>query len=178
MPFIHWPRYMAAMNYAPNMRPPACLRYIVWCSAACVSDKYFFLHDHFYQRARKYTEIDEMKGMGENMISVAHCQAWLLIGTYEFRMMYFPRAWMNIGRAARMALMTGLHRQDGLGLDVKQCIPPAKDWVEREERRRTFWMAFCCDRYASIGTGWPVMVDERDVRAAVSSVVVLDTDCG
>jgi hypothetical protein len=56
-----------------------------------------------------------------------------------------------------------LHRLDGEGLDVKQCLPPPRDWTEREERRRTFWMAFCNDRYASIGTGWPTMLDERDI---------------
>ena len=57
----------------------------------------------------------------------------------------------------------GLHRLDGAGLDVKQCLPPARDWTEREERRRTFWMAFCEDRYASIGTGWPMTIDEKDI---------------
>jgi hypothetical protein len=33
-----------------------------------------------------------------------------------------------------------------------------------EERRRTFWMAFCMDRYAGVGTGWPLIVDEKDVH--------------
>lgn len=57
----------------------------------------------------------------------------------------------------------GLHRLDGAGLDVKMCLPPPRDWTEREERRRTFWMAFCEDRYASIGTGWPMTIDEKDI---------------
>lgn len=57
----------------------------------------------------------------------------------------------------------GLHRLDGAGLDVKQCLPPPRDWTEREERRRTFWMAFCLDRFASIGTGWPMTIDEKDI---------------
>ena len=57
----------------------------------------------------------------------------------------------------------GLHRLDGAGLDVKECLPPPRDWTEKEERRRTFWMAFCEDRYASIGTGWPMTIDEADI---------------
>lgn len=57
----------------------------------------------------------------------------------------------------------GLHRLDGTGLDVKKCLPAPRDWTEREERRRTFWMAFCEDRYASIGTGWPMTIEERDI---------------
>jgi Fungal specific transcription factor domain len=61
----------------------------------------------------------------------------------------------------------GLHRLDGAGLDVKQCLPPPRDWTEREERRRTFWMSFCEDRYASIGTGWPMTIDEKDILTSL-----------
>ncbi|CAG7957386.1 unnamed protein product [Penicillium salamii] len=163
MPIIHRPRYYAALDLAPNMRPPVCLRYIMWCQAASVSDKYFFLHDHFYHRARKYAERDEMKGFGENIVSLAYCQTWVLIGTYEFRMIYFPRAWLSVGKAARLALMLGLNRLDGAGLDAKQSILPPRDWTEREERRRVFWGTFATDRYASVGTGWPVLIDEFDI---------------
>ena len=56
-----------------------------------------------------------------------------------------------------------LHKLDGAGLDVKQTLPNPRDWTEREERRRTFWMSFCQNRYASIGTGWPLAIDERDI---------------
>jgi hypothetical protein len=58
-----------------------------------------------------------------------------------------------------------LHKMDGSGLEVKQCLPPPRDWTEREERRRTFWLAFCEDRYASIGTGWPMTIDEMDITS-------------
>lgn len=162
-PVIHRPRFYAAMNLAPFMRPPVCLRYAMWALAASVSDKYEALQQHFYQRARKYAQIDEMRGHGESTITLGHCQAWALICTYEFKQMYFPRAWMSAGRAVRLSQMMMLHRLDGTGLDVKQVLPPAKDWTEREERRRTFWGCFCIDRYASIGTGWPMTIDEADV---------------
>ncbi|KAJ5482656.1 hypothetical protein N7539_006102 [Penicillium diatomitis] len=168
-PFIHRPRYYASLNLAPHMRPPICLRYMMWCHAASVTDKYFNLHHHFYQRARKYAEMDEMKGFGENVISLAHCQMWILAGSYEFRMIYFPRAWLSVGKATRLALMLGLNRLDGTGLDVKQSIIPPKDWTEREERRRTFWMAFCVDRYSSVGTGWPMVIDEDDIMTNLPS---------
>lgn len=161
---IHRPRFFAAMDLAPQMRPPVCLRYIMWAAAASITPKYNFLEEHFYARARKYIHKDEMTGHGESMVSIAHCQAWTIIGLYEFKQMYFPRAWMSVGRAARMAAMMRLHRLDGVGLDVKHCVPPPRDWVETEERRRTFWACFNQDRHASIGTGWPMTIDERDVR--------------
>ncbi|KAL3961699.1 hypothetical protein ACCO45_003222 [Purpureocillium lilacinum] len=157
------------MNLAPNQRPPVCLRYAMWTMACSITDKYSDLKDLFYQRARKYVEADYVKGYGEHMISVAHCQTHILLACYEMKMMYFPRAWINTGSAVRLAQMIGLHRLDGQGLDVKQCLPPPKDWTEREERRRTFWMAFCEDRYASIGTGWPMTIDERDIMTKLPS---------
>ncbi|KAH6678397.1 fungal-specific transcription factor domain-containing protein [Halenospora varia] len=163
LPMIHKYRYLAAMNLAPTQRPPVALRYAMWCNAASVVDKFMDLKDHFYQRARKYVEMDYLKGHGEHMISVAHAQTHVLLATYEFKMMYFPRAWMSTGSAIRLCQMMSLHRLDEAGLDVKQCLPPPRDWTEREERRRTFWMAFCEDRYASIGTGWPMTIDEKDI---------------
>ena len=169
VPMIHRARYYAAMNLAPHMRPPVCLRYAMWANAAAVTEKFEALQEHFYARARKYIQQDEMKGHGESMITVAHCQTWVLLGSYEFKLMYFPRAWMSAGRGSRMAQMMGLHRLDGAGLDVKQCLPPPKDWTEREERRRTFWMAFCVDRYSSIGTGWPMTIEEKDILTSLPS---------
>jgi len=160
---IHRPRFLAAMDLAPHMRPPVALRYAMWTQVCSITPRYYSLQEHFYARARKYAESDEMKGHGENMITLAHAQAWSLIAAFEFKMMFFPRAWMSCGRATRLCQMMGLHRLDGVGLDVKQCLPPPRDWTEREERRRTFWMAFCQDRYASIGTGWPMTIDEQDV---------------
>ena len=151
------------MDLPPNMRPPVCLRYAIWTHVSSITPKYSALANHFYVRARKYVEQDEMTGCGESMVTVAHCQCWSLIATYEFKMMYFPRAWMSVGRAARLSQMMSLHRQDGAKLDVKQALPLPRDWTESEERRRTFWHAFCQDRYASIGTGWPMTIDESDV---------------
>lgn len=150
---------------APNQRPPVCLRYAIWTLACSVADKFADMRDLFYQRARKYVEADYVKGFGEHLISVAHAQTHVLLAEYEFKMMYFPRAWMSTGAAVRLCQMMGLHRLDGAGLDVKQCIPAPRDWTEREERRRTFWMAFTEDRYASIGTGWPMTIDEKDVMS-------------
>ncbi|KAI4250786.1 MAG: hypothetical protein L6R42_008631, partial [Xanthoria sp. 1 TBL-2021] len=165
MPMLHPYRYRASMGLAPHMRPPVSLRYAIWCLASKLSDRLFNHQEVFYRRARKYAEIDEMKGLGEAFVTVAHCQTWVLICTYEFQMMYFPRAWSSVGRAVRLAMMMGLNRVDGMGLDVKQVLPPPRDWTEGEERRRTFWMAYCVDRYASMGTGWPMAMDERDVKS-------------
>lgn len=125
VPMIHKYRYLAAMNLyvishdtirplltkadidgsAPNQRPPVCLRYAMWTQACSVTDKYADLKDLFYQRARKYVELDYVKGYGEHMISISHAQTHVLLAAYEFKMMYFPRAWMSTGSAIRLCQM-------------------------------------------------------------------------
>lgn len=173
IPIFHRPRYLMAMaNTMPKLRPAVHLQYAVWALAASISDKYETMADHYYKKARYYLEREEMSGTGgENMMSLHTPQTWFLIASYEFKNMYFPRAWMSTGRAARFALMLGLNRVDGMGLDVKQCLTPPKDWIDREERRRTFWMCFCEDRYASIGTGWPMSLDEADVSTQTAALI-------
>lgn len=90
---------------APSQRPPVALRYAIWTLACSITDKYKDLKDLFYQRARKYVEADAIKGYGEHSITIAHCQTHVLLASYEFKMMYFPRAWMNTGAAVRLGQM-------------------------------------------------------------------------
>jgi hypothetical protein len=155
---IHRSRFTANVHLAPR-----CLRYILWTLSASITDKYETLQDDFYQRARKYAQLDEMEGTGESTTTIAHCQTWILIATYEFKQMYFPRAWLSAGRAVRLAQMMQLHKLDGT--QGEPFAPPPEGWAELEEQRRTFWMAFCLDRYTSILAGWPMTIDEHDVRA-------------
>jgi hypothetical protein len=163
IPIIHRLRYYMTMNHAPHLRPAICMRYAMWASAALVMDTFKAFAEPFYIRARKYLEQDEMRGRGEGMALLAHCQTWVLVATYEYQNMLFPRAWMSVGRACRLATMMSLNRVDGAGPEIRQTLPPARDWTELEERRRTFWACFGADRLASVGTGWPMAFDERDI---------------
>jgi len=79
IPMVHKYRYLAAMNLSPSMRPPVALRYAMWSYACSASDKYTSFTEMFYQRARKYAESDEMRGYGEQMFTVGHVQAWVII---------------------------------------------------------------------------------------------------
>ena len=47
------------------------------------------------------------KGYGEHFITVAHAQAWSIIGTYESRALMFTRAAMSCSRAVRLVQMMG-----------------------------------------------------------------------
>lgn len=110
---IHKYRYFMQMALAPNARPPACLRYAMWSMAATVSDKYKHLAEIFYERARRYAEMVEMKGHGEHFATIAVAQTWILIGMFEAKMAIFTRAWMTSGKSVRLVYMLGLQRVDG-----------------------------------------------------------------
>jgi hypothetical protein len=71
---------------------------------------------------------------------------------------------MTIGRMVRLVQMLGLQRLDCPVEPLRQVMPPPKDWTELEERRRTFWVAFHGDRWSSSGTGWAMIIQEKDVR--------------
>lgn len=75
----------------------------------------------------------------------------------------FSQSWMSVGRAVRLVQMLGLYALDVERGDAKQVLPPAQDWTELEERRRTFWTAFYGDRWASVLTGWPTTINENEV---------------
>ena len=163
MPMMHRLRYYASLDRAPHMRPPVSLRYAMWAMAASLSEKYASLESILYERARKYIQEAEMKGHGETFVSVYYVQAWSLIATYEASKTLFSRAWLSVGRAVRLAQMLGLHRLDGDDVGSKNILQPPIDWIEREERRRTFWAVFYNDRWASSGTGWPMIIIESDI---------------
>jgi len=147
-----------------RLRPPVCLSYSLWTLAASVSENYSAVTEQFYLRARKYMEADEIQGRGQGVVTLAHAQATAYVATFEMNKLYFPRAWLNVGRAVRLCHMMNLHRlDDRTELEVKETLSSPMNWLELEERRRVFWAVFVQDRYQSISSGWPMIIDERDV---------------
>ncbi|KAL1867749.1 hypothetical protein VTK73DRAFT_4011 [Phialemonium thermophilum] len=172
IPIIHKARYLKAFYSPPHMRPPMCLQYAIWTMATAGHEKYAAYQDVFYRRTRRYLEEDELKGYGEQFMSISHVQAWALTATIEARCMYFTRAGMSSARCVRLIHMMGLHRLDDQSETERPMlptIPPAQSWVEQEERRRCLWGAFCIDSHASISTGWPNLVDIDEVTTRLPS---------
>lgn len=80
---------------------------------------------------------------------------------------------MSVGRTCRLAQMLGLYRLDDENPhEQKNLLSPPQDWIELEERRRTFWAAFYHDRWASSGTGWPMTIDDDDVSGLGGVIII------
>ncbi|PVH78426.1 hypothetical protein DL98DRAFT_462441 [Cadophora sp. DSE1049] len=164
LPMIHKYRFYASMEKGPQARPPVCLRYAIWATAASFSEKYRSSEDLLYRRARQYIEVAEMKSQGEQFVTLYHAQTWCLISMYEVTKAYFLRSWMSVGRAICVVQQLGLSNLDMEDTRLKYLSLPAIDWIELEERRRTFWSTFYGDRWASTLTGWPMILDENKIN--------------
>ncbi|KAI5460322.1 fungal-specific transcription factor domain-containing protein [Mariannaea sp. PMI_226] len=163
-PMIHPSRYLASLYLPPHMQPPMCLQYAIMAMGATLSPSHSQLAQVFYRRARYYFEADELKGEGEYFVTLAHAQCCVLLCQFEVKNMWFSRASMNTSKAVRLAQILGLDHLDGTG-GRGPTLPPPKDWCEQEERRRTMWSIFCCDRHTSSTTGWPSLMDVRRINS-------------
>ncbi|KAI6758556.1 hypothetical protein HG530_010796 [Fusarium avenaceum] len=166
---IHGERYIASLYRPAHMQPPMCLQYSILAAGASASPAYKHMAETFYVRARQYIQADEMKSDADQ-ISLAHCQAWVLISHFEAQHLWFSRASMSIARAIRLAQILGLHRLDGKNA-AGLTLPLALDFTEEEERRQTFWVVFTTDRITSSTGGWPTMMDWRSIQTRLPTSI-------
>ncbi|KAH6700573.1 hypothetical protein BKA61DRAFT_620792 [Leptodontidium sp. MPI-SDFR-AT-0119] len=186
-PMLHRSRYTAAVHLPYPVRPPMCLQYIVMALGAAATETYRQLATPFYRRARAYAESDEMavsyartprnlklrlkiKEQGEQFTTVAHAQCWILMANFEAQQTLFSRASTSLCRSLRIAQMLELHRidqNDQSDQTLSSILAPPKEWSELEERRRTWWVIFCSDRFVSGTTGWPALINARDITTVL-----------
>jgi hypothetical protein len=72
----------------------------------------------------------------------------------------------------RLVQMLGLYRLDIGSGEFKQILPPARDWIELEERRRTFWAAYYGDRWASSGKSSHSRVSNRSTQDLQRAILI------
>lgn len=97
---------------------------------------------------------------------MAHAQCWLLIAYFETQMGMFSRAFVSLGRSIRVAQMLHLHQIDGGergSFMMPHALPPPRDWIELEERRRTWWVIYVADRLVFATSGLPAAIDDQQV---------------
>ncbi|KAK9471552.1 uncharacterized protein V1510DRAFT_419595 [Dipodascopsis tothii] len=160
---LHERRYRYRCTLPPQVQPPIYLRYAMWTISSSLVPEFESLVSAFYLRTRKYLEDVTLEYGGEKSQTVEYVQAYVLLAAYEYKAMYFVRAWQSVGIGARMAQLMHLNRLDIPDPTIKQCAQLPDSDVEREEQRRTFWSLVAVDRIASVGTGWPLSIDEEDI---------------
>lgn len=103
----------------------------------------------------------ELSDDGTEAVEVEQAQAWIILALYEFMRTYFRQGWMSAGRSFRLVQLMGLHAIDGAENTLgRPRVDLQADWIETEKRRRTFWMAYCLDRFVSFRHERPFTFNE------------------
>ncbi|KAJ3544625.1 hypothetical protein NM208_g2950 [Fusarium decemcellulare] len=169
-PMIHRAHYVSSLQLDIELQPPQCLQYMIMATGASISPGDAPLTTPLYERARALAEADEMKDQRYHPLTVAHVQCWILMSNFEARKAEFSRASLSLGRSIRMAQMLNLHQLDRASQGPSlfpNTLPSPQDWVELEERRRTWWVAYVADHLVFATSGLPAIVDDADVHTAL-----------
>jgi hypothetical protein len=165
---LHQGRYF---SWSQRFNKPAshiCLQFAMWALAAASSAHLQHMRASLYTRARSAIEALDQDVETNSAACLQTAQAWLLLTHYEFRYLSYRRAWLTAGRAFRIIQLAKLHEIDRLN-DVTVNMAHPEAWAEAEEKRRTYWLAYCLDRYLNISDEWPLSLHEEAVSSSTIS---------
>ncbi|KAB5533357.1 fungal-specific transcription factor domain-containing protein [Coniochaeta sp. 2T2.1] len=106
---------------------------------------------------------------GMDALAVENLQALIMVAFTDIGNGDASRAWSLVGSLTRtveyLQLTVEPVRHDTQPLlKPMVSLPPARSWVEEEERRRVFWNIFNLDRFCSVATGWNTSLTADDVH--------------
>ncbi|KAJ5554984.1 transcriptional regulator family: Fungal Specific TF [Penicillium sp. DV-2018c] len=160
VPMLHQGRYFAWSQRPDKPSSHTCLQLAMWLLAASSSAHLQHMRESLYTRMRHGFEALDHEISDVSAASLQTAQAWILLTHYELRYMSYRRAWLTAGRAFRIIQLAKLHeidRQDDIGVNMVH--PEA--WTEAEEKRRTYWLAYCLDRLLNISDEWPLSLHDE-----------------
>ncbi|KAL9074941.1 MAG: hypothetical protein Q9157_004190 [Trypethelium eluteriae] len=161
---------------APNIHRR---NYLAWAGqtfAAAVSAQYRPLSGILCAESRRMLEQMDADGTGDcNDTPIEQIQAWLLVAHYELLCKHEHQAMLTAGRAIRMVQLARLHDVDAqhdsamsLGAEMSPFSRPSlsddESPAESEEKRRTFWLAYCFDRFCLMRNDCPPSLQEESIR--------------
>ncbi|KLP20321.1 acetate regulatory DNA binding protein FacB [Fusarium fujikuroi] len=171
-PMVHKRRYLSWTKLKDPYPARQCLRMAMRALAASMSSQFRSRGEDLYLKARQMAEDLEASELGlpwtDTAISIEQTQAWLLLAHYELLAPHIYPVQATARRAFRLVYLSRLHccdqqEQSTVGSsNSSQASAPARvDFPTLEEKRRTFWVAFCLDRcLIACGESLPAIQDE------------------
>ena len=137
----------------------------MWALATSLSAQFQDVRQSLHIDCREILEAMDWQDERTDSNDIEQAQAWILVTLYELMRMNHRRGWTSAGRAFRLVQLMRLYEIDKS--NHGQILPnntAQMDWVETEERRRTFWMAYSLDRFVCVRNGSPLTLQEQVVR--------------
>ena len=162
-PIIHKHRYLGWSRLAHKTAGQTALQYAMWALASSLSTQMQHMHSFFYDNANRLLDDLETKDLGLGFGEVENIQARVLLPIYDFMRTNDQRGWLSAGRCFRLIQLQRMYEIDAPDLSAMNTAPNVETWSKQEELRRTFWMAYCLDRFISIRKEWPLTLNEHSI---------------
>ncbi|KAF5962234.1 acetate regulatory DNA binding protein FacB [Fusarium bulbicola] len=158
-PMVHKRRYMSWTKSKDPSPARQCLRMTMRALAASMSSQFRSRGEDLCLKARQMAEDLEASELGlpwtDTIISIEQIQAWLLLVHYQLLAPHIYPVSTTARQALRLVYLSRLHCSDqqepstGSSNSSNDSTSTGPNFPTIEERRRTFWVAFCLDRFLS-----------------------------
>ena len=136
----------------------------MWTLAASLSAQLQHVRESLCDCTRNLLESLESRGSSKEFTDIEHAQARVLLLIYDFMQANFQRGWMSAGCCFRLLQLMRLYELDTpAAVGMRNSVIEPESFIITEEKRRTFWMAYCLDRFISIRRDWPLTLNENVV---------------
>ncbi|KAH7127947.1 fungal-specific transcription factor domain-containing protein [Dactylonectria estremocensis] len=168
IPMIHTARFEDDLQHAPGRKSLSVI-----LDAMLVATLRFVDRDKYHLSAGDVQRLIEEKRdsvilSAMSSMSVQSLQALIILTFTTIGNGDSTKAWPLIASMTRTVEYLQLTVEDD---DRKRqffkplkSLPPPRDWIEEEERRRVFWNIFNLDRYCSMTTGWNLSLTSHDIH--------------
>ncbi|KAL2847125.1 fungal-specific transcription factor domain-containing protein [Aspergillus pseudodeflectus] len=172
-PFLHQRRYFTWVSYETPSLARSCLRSAMRTIAAAMSAQFRSLSEILYAETRSILARLDGTERSPRSPSLEQIQALLLLAHYELLRIDEGTAMVTAGRCFRLIQLARLGEADaiaGEGVPGQMAAVgrSGTGWNEAfvvaEERKRTFWVAYCFDRFLSSRREWPLTLQEDAIR--------------
>ena len=158
-PILNSRRYFARAARPLSATPPFVgLQHAMWTLAAWLGSQFKEIQKSLYTHTRALLEEWELDIITESP-SIELAQAWLFLAIYEIMQVNYDRGWLSAGRCFRLVQLMKLHEVDAPNGATESNF----SYVEIEEQRRTFWIAYSLDRFINLINYMPLTLNEQVV---------------
>ncbi|KAF3766615.1 hypothetical protein M406DRAFT_37614 [Cryphonectria parasitica EP155] len=159
-PMLNQSRFMK-LAQKPQSHERQCLQYAMWTLSITFSSQFGNIRDSMYSKTRAMLEDLNCNGSNMTTCHVEEIQARILLTLYELSKCTYRQAWLSSGHVFRLVQLARFYELDKE--QSKKGKRSSAEAMQHEEKRRTFWVAFCLDRFLSIGNNTPVTFTEQRI---------------
>lgn len=165
VPILRESNYLSWNRTQPKTESRMCLQYAMWTLVSAFSVQLVYLREPLYRHAGQLLELAARREDQPQVYNMEIAQSRLLLIIYDMMLNKYQLAWMNCGYCLRLVQSLRLYDVDNIIKAPEGVYPTQSDdnWVENEEKRRLFWMAYIVDCFLALRFNSPITFDEQMV---------------